>query len=110
MSQAGLAACAGVALLTLWAAPASADESLFDTLGKAAGLVPPAANPPDFVRSSRPDKEPETLPVFSTPEEPRSRVKSAAELKAMDADLERASRHQGRAVADDKPKPKRRAP
>jgi hypothetical protein len=102
-------------LLTLWAAPAFADESLFESFGKAAGLVSPTPNPPDFVKASRPVKEPDAIPAFAPPQEPRSKVKTAAELKAMDADLERASRGQRGAkpaadVAKAKSRPKKPEP
>ena len=107
MSQAGFAALACLTLLTLLAAPAFAQDSLFDTLGKAAGLVSPTPDPPDFVKSTRPVKPPDEIPAFATPEEPRSRVKSAAELKTMDADLESASRRQRGPRPVDKPKPRR---
>jgi hypothetical protein len=94
-------------LLTLLAAPAFAQDSLFDTLGKAAGLISPPPDPPDFVKATRPVKPAEEIPAFATPQEPRSKVKTPAELKAMDADLERASRRQ----RGDKPAPKpRRTP
>jgi hypothetical protein len=78
--------------LALAAAPAIADDSLLDSLGKAAGLIAPPTDPPDFVRDSRPRGEPDPIPVFAPPAEPRSKVKTPAELKAMDADLEGASR------------------
>jgi hypothetical protein len=73
------------------AGAAMAQDSLLDSLGKATGMVSPPADPPDFVKASRPKETPAEIPAFATPEEPRSKVKSAAELKAMDADLERAS-------------------
>ena len=109
MSKAGFSGRACILLLSLCAAPAFAQDTLFDTLGKAAGLVSPPADPPDFVKASRPVKAPESIPAFATPDEPRSKVKSAAELKAMDAELESASRRQRGAGASDKPaaKPKR---
>ena len=79
-----------VLLLPLAVAPAFADDSLFEGLGKAAGLIAPPSDPPDFVKASRPSGESAPINVFAPPEEPRSKVKSAAELKTMDADLERA--------------------
>ena len=107
MSKAGLFACACVGLLTLYAAPAFAQDTLFDTLGKAAGLVSPPTDPPAFVKDSRPVKPADEIPAFATPDEPRSKVKSTAELKAMDAELESAGRRQR--GGGDKPaaKPKR---
>jgi hypothetical protein len=83
-----------VGVLAFVPARAWADDSMLDALGKAAGVVAPPVDPPDFVKASRPSEEPSAIPVFSTPEEPRSKVKSPADLKAMDADLERASRRQ----------------
>jgi len=77
--------------LALSATSAWADGSLFDGLGRATGLIAPPADPPDFVKASRPSGEPAPISVFAAPEEPNSKVKSPAELKAMDADLERAS-------------------
>ena len=54
---------------------------------------------PDFVKASRPARPPTSLPAFATPPEPRSKVKSAEELKAMDSDLEGAgARARGEAV------------
>jgi hypothetical protein len=81
--------------LALAAPPAWADGSLLEGSGKATGLIAPPADPPDFVKASRPKAEPSAIPVFATPQEPRSKVKSPAELKAMDADLEHASRRVG---------------
>ena len=83
------------ALLTaglLGVAPAAADESLLDSLGRSAGLVAPDPDMPDFVKASRPQGSPTPLPAFAPPPEPKSKVKSAAELNAMDVDLERAAR------------------
>ncbi len=82
-----------VALFALLAAPARAD-GFFDDLGKAAGLVAPPSDPPDFVKDSRPSGETKPIPVFAAPDEPSSRVKTPAELKAMDAGLESAARSQ----------------
>ena len=108
MSKAGLSRRACIGLLALYAAPAFAQDTPFDTLGKAAGLVSPPPDPPAFVKASRPVKPPDEIPAFATPDEPRSKVKSAAELKTMDAELESAGRRQR--GASDKPvaKPKRR--
>ena len=83
---------AAAALIGLFAAPALAEESALERLGRAAGFVAPAPDPPDFVKASRPSSESDSIPVFAAPPEPRSRVKTPAELKAMDADLENAAR------------------
>jgi hypothetical protein len=100
-----------VAILGACATPARADGSLFDSLGKSMGLVAEPANPPDFVKASRPKAEPSAIPVFATPEEPRSTIKSPAQLKAMDADLQGASRRQsvGGGAADKQTTKPRRA-
>lgn len=84
------AGCMLVVLLALAASPARADD-LLDSLGKATGLIAPPADPPDFVKNSRPSEEPAAIPVFAAPQEPGSKVKTPAELKAMGAELERAS-------------------
>jgi hypothetical protein len=80
--------------LALVAGTARAEDSFFDSLAKSAGLMATPPDPPDFIKSSRPKTEPTSIPVFAAPDEPRSKVKSAAELKAMDADLERSSHEQ----------------
>ena len=51
-------------------------------------------DPPDFVKATRPKAEPTSIPVFAPPDEPRSKVKTPGELKAMDADLEKEGRAQ----------------
>lgn len=82
-----------VVLFALAAAPARAD-GFFDSLGKAAGLAAPPVDAPDFVKNSRPSGETKAIPVFAPPDEPRSKVKTPAELKDMDAGLERAAGNQ----------------
>ena len=72
---------------TLSGGPAWADGSMFDAFAKSVGLGPMEPNPPDFVKASRPTAPPADMPVFDAPDEPPSKVKSGAELKAMDADL-----------------------
>ena len=72
------------------AAPALADESMFDSLGRAAGLISPEPNPPDFVKQSRSTTPSEPVSIFAAPQEPHSKIKTADELKAMDSALQRA--------------------
>ncbi len=79
-----------IALACALAATPAAAESLLDSLAKSTGLMARPADPPDFVKTSRPSEEPAAIPVFSAPDEPRSTVKTPAQLKAMDADLEGA--------------------
>jgi hypothetical protein len=96
--------CIFIVLAGLAMAPARAD-SLFESLGKATGLVAPTPDPPDFVKASRPASEPEAIPAFASPQEPHSKVKSAAELKAMDTDLENASSRQRKRLGVPDPPP-----
>jgi hypothetical protein len=105
-----MAGCAKLFLVTFLgfiAAPALAEESLLDSLGRAAGVIAPTPEPPDFVKASRSAKPQEEIPAFAEPDEPRSHVKTPAELKAMDADLDHASRRQH--AGQDPAKPRRRA-
>ena len=98
----GLAVAVFLLTAGLFAPPAAADDSLLESFGKAAGLISPEPNPPDFVKATRPKAEPTSIPAFAAPAEPRSKVKTPAELRAMDADLERAARRQeGAGGADD---------
>jgi hypothetical protein len=83
------AGCLFVVLLAL--APAAKADGLLDSFGKATGMIAPPIDPPDFVKNSRPSEERPAIPVFAPPPEPRSKVKTPAELKAMDADLEGVS-------------------
>jgi hypothetical protein len=76
----------------LGAASPAAAQSLLDSLGRSSGLVAPDPDMPDFVKASRPKATPTPMSVFAPPPEPKSKVKSPAELKAMDADLARAAR------------------
>ena len=69
-----------------------AQASPLRAIAKGAGLAIDPAPPPAFVMATRPAGEPAPIPVFATPEEPPSKIKSAADLKAMDADLERAGK------------------
>ena len=93
--------------LALAAGPAFAEDSFLDSVGKAAGLIAPTPDPPDFVKASRPKETPDEIPAFAAPPEPRSRVKTPAELKAMDEDLTRASRRQAGAAAGPAKRPRK---
>ena len=78
--------------LAMGASSACADGSVFDSLAKTTGLATDVPPPPDFVVKSRAAAPSAPIPVMGSPEEPPSRVKSEADLKAMDAELESANR------------------
>ena len=88
------AGCVLILGLALAASAANAEDSIFDSLAKSTGLMATPPDPPDFVKATRPKEAPTSIPVFAAPDEPTSKVKSATELKAMNDDLERASRSQ----------------
>jgi hypothetical protein len=88
------AGCVAILALALAAGVARAEDSIFDSLAKSTGLMATPPDPPDFVKATRPKEPPTSIPVFAAPDEPTSKVKSAKELKAMNDDLERASRSQ----------------
>ena len=86
-----MTARAGLVVLIMGYVSLARADGLFDALAKSAGLATDVATPPDFVVKSRPAGDPRQLPVMSTPQEPTSHVKSEAELKAMDTDLEKSA-------------------
>jgi hypothetical protein len=81
-----------MALACALAPQARAEDSLLRSLAKSAGLATDPEPPPDFVLSTRPAVAPARLPVFGTPVEPPSKVKSKDDLKAMDSDLDNAGK------------------
>ena len=90
--RARVAGAAALAALTLAADPSLAQDSPFRAIAKATGYATDVAPPPDFVVKSRPAGPPAPMPVFTTPDEPPSRVMSKKEIRAMDADLESAGK------------------
>lgn len=94
MSQTNCAAAGLGLLVALAASPALADGSIWESLAKSTGLTTTPPEPPDFVKATRPTSEPTSIPAFAAPDEPRSKVKTPGELKAMDADLEKVGRAQ----------------
>ena len=88
------AGCVAILALALAVSAADAEDSIFDSLAKSTGLMATPPDPPEFVKATRPKEAPTSIPVFAAPDEPTSKVKSATELKAMNDDLERASRSQ----------------
>jgi hypothetical protein len=79
---------AALAVCLIAAEPLRAEDSFVRSVAKSAGFATDPAPPADFVVTSRPSEELAPIPVFKTPEEPPSKVKSKSELKAMDADLD----------------------
>jgi hypothetical protein len=80
------------------------DESPLHALARAIGLAAEPQSSADFVKSSRPDAPTDSIPVFADPKEPSSSVRSPAQLKAMDAELEAAAKaHQKLRAAEGVP-------
>ncbi len=71
---------------------ANAQDSPLHALAKQAGAATDVDPPPDFVLKSRPAEPPAPIPVFTTPDEPPSKALTPLQLKAMDADLDSASK------------------
>ncbi len=70
---------------------AQAQDNPLHALAKAAGFATDPPTPPDFVANSRPaDFQP--VPIFKKSDEPASKVMSKDDLKAMEADLDSASK------------------
>jgi len=63
-------------------------------VAKGFGFATDVAPPPDFVQQSRPPEPKAEIPVFTQPNEPPGKPKSAKEVDAIDSDLESiAKRH-----------------
>jgi len=93
---AGLAAAAlGGWAFAQEATPEQAESpSPFHSLATGLGIITEPNPPPDFVRESRPAKPAAEIPVFTPPDEPPAKPKSAKEIEAIDNDLESiAKRH-----------------
>jgi hypothetical protein len=86
------AALAMAAAVPPAAAGAQEQESVFHAIAKQAGFLSDPDPPADFVVKSRPAAPREAIPAFTTPEEPASKVRTPAQLRAMDADLESAGK------------------
>jgi hypothetical protein len=91
----GVAALA-VAATTFVACAAPAQEaptpgespSPFHSIAKGFGFATDVEPPPDFVQQSRPAEPGVAIPVFTPPDEPPGKVKSAKEIEAIDGELE----------------------
>jgi hypothetical protein len=64
------------------------DQSPIHSLAKSFGFATDVDPPPDFVQQSRPGAPQQEIPVFTPPNEPPGKVKSAKEVEAIDDDLE----------------------
>lgn len=85
-----LAACAAPAQE---ATPPQGNSPL-RSLAKDFGFATDVAPPPDFVQQSRPSGPQAEIPVFTPPNEPPRKPKSAKEIEAIGGDLEAtAKRH-----------------
>ncbi len=74
--------------------PQDESPSPFHSLAKSFGFATDVAPPPGFVQQSRPAQPAAEIPVFTPPDEPPGKPKSAKEIEAIDGDLESiAKRH-----------------
>ena len=74
--------------------PQDESASPFHSLAKGLGFATDVDPPPDFVQSSRPAGPQAEIPVFTPPDEPPGKPKSAKEIEAIGGDLESiAKRH-----------------
>ena len=80
--------------VALGATPARAQDqdSALRSIARKAGLATDVNPPADFVLKSRPAEPPAPMPVFGTPDEPSSKVQTPAQLRAMDTELNSASK------------------
>ena len=81
-----LAACAALAQQAT--PPQDESPSPLHSLAKGLGFATDADPPPDFVQQSRPAEPGAEIPVFTPPDEPPGKPKSAKEIDAIDGDLE----------------------
>ena len=81
-----LAACAAPAQEAT--PPQDESPSPLHSLAKGLGVATDVEPPPDFVRQSRPAEPGAEIPIFTPPEEPPGKPKSAKEIDAINGDLE----------------------
>jgi len=68
--------------------PQGESLSPFHSLAKGFGFATDVEPPPDFVQRSRPAEPEAEVPVFTPPDEPPGKPKSATEIEAIGGDLE----------------------
>lgn len=86
-----MTAFAGCAVAQEAAAPQPPQDqspSPFRSLAKSFGFAADVDPPPDFVQKSRPAEPAAEVPVFTQPDEPPAKAKSAREVESIDSDLE----------------------
>jgi hypothetical protein len=90
LALAALALAAGAAQAQEAAPPSQPAESdsPFHSLAKGFGFATDVDPPPDFVQKSRPAEPSAEIPIFTPPDEPPGKVKSAREVEGIDSDLE----------------------
>jgi len=81
-----LAACAAAAQEAT--APQDESPSPFHSIAKGFGFATDVEPPPGFVQQSRPAEPGAAIPIFTPPDEPPGKPKSAKEIEAIDGDLE----------------------
>jgi len=91
----GVAALAVAAAVVAYAAPAQEapppqgeSPSPFHSIAKGFGFATDVEPPPDFVQQSRPAEPGAAIPVFTPPDEPPGKAKSAKEVETIDGELE----------------------
>ena len=80
------AACAALAQQAT--PPQDESPSPLHSLAKGLGFATDPDPPPDFVQQSRPAEPGAEIPVFTPPDAPPGKPKSAKEIDAIDGDLE----------------------
>ena len=70
------------------AAPAQQTDSLLKSAAKIVGFATDVAPPADFVLQSRPQGDPDYIPIFQTPPEPAKPAISDKELTSVKGDLD----------------------
>ncbi len=68
--------------------PQDESPSPLHSLATGLGFATVVAPPPDFVQQSRPAEPGAEIPIFTPPDEPPGKPKSAKEIEVIDGDLE----------------------
>jgi hypothetical protein len=88
LAIAATALAAGAALAQEATPPQGESSSPLHSLAKGLGFATDVDPPPDFVQQSRPAEPGAAIPVFTPPNEPPGKPKSAKDIDAVSGDLE----------------------